>query len=57
LILYGLLVAIGAIPVALALLQGDSFGFDATLGALMVCAGALGAIGYAWRGRTRSQIE
>jgi hypothetical protein len=49
LILYGLLVVIGAIPVVIALVQRAAFGFDATLGLLMVCAGAIGAIAYAWR--------
>ncbi|HEX7841620.1 MAG TPA: hypothetical protein VF469_29325 [Kofleriaceae bacterium] len=49
LILYGLLVGIGAIPVVIALVQHAAFGVDATLGLLMVCAGAVGAIAYAWR--------
>lgn len=49
LIIYGLLVVIGAIPVAIALLQRAAFGVDATLGLLMVCAGAVGAIAYARR--------
>jgi hypothetical protein len=42
LILYALLVAIGAIPVVLALVGDGSFGVDATLGLLMMCGGALG---------------
>lgn len=49
LILYGLLVGIGAIPVVIALVQRADFGVDATLGLLMVCAGAVGAIAYARR--------
>lgn len=42
-ILYALLIAIGAIPVVLALVGGATFGVDATLGLLMMCGGALGA--------------
>jgi hypothetical protein len=49
LILYGLLVAIGAIPVVLTLASGASFDVNATLGLLMICCGALGAIAYACR--------
>lgn len=44
LIIYGLLVVIGAIPLVLALLAQTGFGAEATLGALMACAGAIGAI-------------
>jgi hypothetical protein len=51
LILYGLLVAIGAIPVVLTLASGASFDVNATLGLLMICSGALGAIAYAHRNR------
>jgi hypothetical protein len=54
LILYGLLVVIGAIPVGLALLQQAAFGIDATLGVIMIGAGTLGAIAYATRARPRS---
>ena len=57
LILYGLLVAIGAIPVVLSLASGASFDVNATLGLLMICFGALGASAYARRirrSRTRS---
>lgn len=43
LILYCLLIAIGAIPVVLALVGGAAFGVDATLGLLMMFGGALGA--------------
>ena len=56
LILYGLLVVIGAIPVVMALAQGHSFAVDATVGLLMMCGGALGAIAYALRMR-RSRTE
>jgi len=44
LLVYGLLVAIGIIPVATTLARGVSFGVEATVGLLMVCAGILGAI-------------
>jgi uncharacterized membrane protein len=49
LVLYGLLVMIGAIPVAIAVVQRTAFGVEATCGLLMVVAGALGAIIYALR--------
>lgn len=49
LILYGLLVAIGAIPVVLALASGGTFDVNATLGLLMVLGGALGGIAYTCR--------
>jgi hypothetical protein len=51
LILYGLLVVIGAIPVVLTLASGGSFDVNATLGLLMICGGALGASAYAVRMR------
>ena len=51
LILYGLLVLIGAIPVAIALIQRAMFGVDATLGLMMVCAGAIGTIAHVRRAR------
>lgn len=53
LIIYGLLVAIGAIPVAIALAERAAFGAEATLGLLMVCAGAIGAINVALSSRAR----
>ena len=56
LIIYALLVVIGAIPVAIALLQRTVFGVEATLGLLMVCAGAIGAIIYARRGRDHGTV-
>lgn len=49
LILYGLLIAIGAIPVVLTLASGRSFDVNATLGLLMMCGGALGGFAYACR--------
>ena len=52
LILYGLLIAIGAIPVVLALAGGTSFDVNATLGLLMICGGALGGIAYTCRNRS-----
>ncbi len=54
LILYGLLMVIGAIPVLLAVGGSASFGVDASVGLLMVCAGAVGAIAYGWRARKSS---
>ena len=51
LILYGLLVAIGAIPVALALVQGGVFGVEPTLGLVMLCMGLLGVSLYLRRNR------
>src|SRR5439155_26767194 len=51
LILYGMLIAIGAIPVVIALAERATFGADATLGLLMVGAGAVGAIAYTRRVR------
>jgi hypothetical protein len=50
-ILYGLLITIGAIPVVLALASGGTFDVNATLGLLMICSGALGAIAYTVRMR------
>jgi hypothetical protein len=55
LILYGLLVLIGAIPVAIALIQGAVFGVEATLGSLMLGAGALGAIRYVAQARRTTE--
>lgn len=54
LILCALLVVIGAIPVVSALVQRQVFGVDATLGILMVCAGAIGAFVYVWRSHGRA---
>ena len=49
LILYGLLMLIGAIPVVIALAQQTAFGVEATIGIVMACAGLLGALDLAWR--------
>jgi hypothetical protein len=43
-ILYAILCAIGAIPVAIALLRGGGFGVEATIGLLMVLAGLAGLV-------------
>jgi uncharacterized membrane protein YdjX (TVP38/TMEM64 family) len=53
LILYALLVAIGAIPVVLALADGGRFGVEATIGLIMLCAGLLGAFACFWRAAMR----
>jgi len=45
LVLHGLLVVIGAIPVTLALVHRAFFGVEPTLGVLMVLAGVLGVLG------------
>ena len=55
-ILYGLLVLIGAIPVAIALVQRAMFGVDATIGLLMVCTGALGEIAHVRRARENRTV-
>lgn len=41
-VLYGLLVAIGAIPVVIAVLRGGMFGVEPTLGLVMLCLGLIG---------------
>jgi hypothetical protein len=51
LVLYVLLVAVGAIPVILAAVQEEAFGVEATIGLLMMGAGVLGALGRVRRGR------
>jgi hypothetical protein len=45
-LLYALLLAIGAIPVIVALVDHRTFGVDATLGLLMILAGTLGALAH-----------
>ena len=57
LVLYALLVAIGAIPVVLALVDGGTFGVEATIGLLMVSAGLLGALAYLWRAALRDRDQ
>jgi hypothetical protein len=49
LLIYGLLVVVGAIPVAMTLAQHGAFGSEATLGILMLGAGTLGVIALWWR--------
>ena len=44
LILYSLLVMIGAIPIAIAVIERAMFDADATLGLMMVCTGVIGAV-------------
>jgi len=50
-IVYGLLIVIGALPVALALAQPGGFGGEATFGLLMMCAGGVGLVVRSWRTR------
>ena len=45
---YGLFVAIGVIPILIAIARGTSFGAQATVGIAMVVAGLAG-LGGAWR--------
>ena len=53
LILYALLVAIGAIPAVLALVDGGALGVEATIGLIMVCAGLRGTFACSWRAAMR----
>jgi hypothetical protein len=43
-ILYGLLLAIGLVPVAIAWAAGGGYGAEATIGGLMATGGALGLV-------------
>jgi hypothetical protein len=43
-IVHGALVAVGVIPVAIALATGDPLGSEATLGLLLVAAGLVGLV-------------
>ena len=43
-ILYGLLLAIGLVPVAIAWATGGGYGAEATIGGLMAAGGALGLV-------------
>jgi len=52
-VLYAVLCAVGAIPVAIALLRGGGFGVEATLGLLMALAGLAGLLASARRARGR----
>ena len=49
--LYGVVAAIGALPVAGALARGGAFGVEPTVGLVMLAAGGAGLIRTAWRGR------
>jgi hypothetical protein len=49
LIVYGLLIVVGAIPIATALDQRGGFGVEATVGLIMIVLGAVGALGCAWQ--------
>jgi hypothetical protein len=44
LVLYGLVVAIGAIPVVVAVAQGGTFGGEPTIGLVMLCLGLIGTV-------------
>ncbi len=46
LIVYGLLVLVGAIPVVTSLARHATFGAEATIGLLMLSAGAVGIIAH-----------
>ena len=48
LIIYALLMITGAIPVTNAIEAGGRVGVEATIGALMIAAGAVGIVVYAW---------
>ena len=47
-ILYGILAAIGAIPVVVALVERAEFGSDATLGLIMLVVGLVGMLATRW---------
>jgi hypothetical protein len=51
LIVYGLLLLVGAIPIWLAVAHREFFGVDATLGVLMSGAGTVGVIAHAVQAR------
>jgi hypothetical protein len=51
LVLYGLLVAIGAIPVVVAVVGGGMFGVEPTIGLGMVCLGLIGTVVHLCRNR------
>jgi hypothetical protein len=53
LVLYGLLMVIGVIPVLITVIDGGVFGFDATLGLMMLVVGAVGVLYHVARGRWR----
>ncbi len=53
LVLYGLLLVIGVIPVVITLVDRAAFGFDATLGLMMVVVGIVGIVFHVLRARWR----
>ena len=55
-ILYAILCAVGAIPVAIALLGGGGFGVEATLGLGMALAGMAGLVTSTREARRRWKI-
>ena len=57
LIIYALLMITGAIPVINVLAAGGRFGVEPTIGALMIAAGVLGVIAYAWQTARRRQDQ
>ena len=54
LVLYGLMIFIGIIPVIITLVDRAVFGFDATLGLMMVAVGLVGLLYHRLRARFRS---
>ena len=54
LVLYGLMIFIGIIPVIIALIERAAFGFDATLGLMMVVVGSVALVYHRWRARSRA---
>jgi len=55
LIVYSLLIGIGAIPVVTAIVEHTALGVEATLGLIMVCAGLLGVFACLWRAFDRRE--
>ncbi len=53
-VLYGLMIFIGIIPVTIAAITREAFGFDATLGLMMVVAGLVGLVYHRVHARRRS---
>ncbi|MGN6108944.1 MAG: hypothetical protein ACTHU0_27810 [Kofleriaceae bacterium] len=55
-ILYGLMVVIGAIPVAIALVRRTDFGVEATIGLILV-VGGIASLGAGCRARRRRRAR
>jgi hypothetical protein len=51
LVLYGLLMFVGIIPVIIAVVDRSAFGFDATLGLMMLVVGIVGMVFHVARAR------